>query len=82
MLARERLFMISVRQTGVSSRASVRLHLAIDTIAGRIRDLYPLEFAHVDKQNNQRLLFDHYCLLPWGFNGYFFLEFMISSATL
>ena len=62
MLARERLFMISVRQTGVSPRASVRLHLAIDTIAGRIRDLYPLEFAHVDKQNNQRLLFGS--LLP------------------
>ena len=62
MLARERLFMISVRQTGVSSRASVRLHLAIDTIAGRIRDLYPLEFAHVGKQKNQRLLFGS--LLP------------------
>lgn len=62
MLARERLFMISVRQTGVSSRASVRLHLAIDTIAGRFRDLYPLEFAHVGKQKNQRLLFGS--LLP------------------
>ena len=62
MLARERLFMISVRQTGVSPRASVRLHLAIDTIAGRIRDLYPLEFAHVGKQKNQRLLFGS--LLP------------------
>ena len=62
MLARDRLFVISVRQTGVSSRASVRLHLAIDTIAGRFRDLYPLEFAHVGKQKNQRLLFGS--LLP------------------
>ncbi len=47
--------MISVRQTGVSSQASVRLHLAIDTIAGRIRDLYPLEFAHVGKQKEPKI---------------------------
>src|SRR5699024_11930786 len=46
-------YVISVRQTRVSSRASFRFHLAMDTLAsnymlttaGRIRDLDPLEFA-------------------------------------
>lgn len=64
MCVGDRLFMISVRQTRVSSRASVRLHLAIDTIAGRIRDLYPLEFAHVGKQKEPKItlwLITAYC---------------------